>query len=623
MRGMLYEHIFVDRYEFHLNPRRFLRRSAQTLEVRRSFSLDEILGAHTQQRLVAVCDGECFIDPNTKRAFDWVDQFRRLRLRILLTPRPPEAWDGREAELMRAGFFVLPLNLWGMGAFVDLCAALSSGGDREQPGAPVRPAAERGRAVPYFIRSRYDELISSKHSLDERDMRKLLRALRGYLRDRGFQWLMAYAVFPTLHPRLTLHLGSTVLTPGGESLADDNDPDGFLALSRLPWFIQGRMPDWLRQALVRSMPELLQAEVRRSLDELLSSSEQEAASRGVTLDIVDSTPPNYRKALEATDDEAPANKLPRDFLFLGFMAGESADALTVEAPAALRRQRMKQLLRVPALVTGGAALVAMLLGVAWPLYGVLQPTMSSYAEGVILTAVISTLVVWWADSTSHHVSQGAPQVLRDTRILVYGLVVLAGPYVLASGLNAGASSGIALGLATLTAAFVLIDRFSDAVRGRSGSQRFAASFMRLGALVRFLLWFAALQVGAQGLIAEMPVLDGRTSHGALGNTLIADVSAFVICSLALRIGRWRQWRSELSEAGAHVWLLLIAGVVGYAVFDGLWNSISGGSAFVSWVDSATRRSPVTNGSVLLFGLFLPTDYLRGQRDLWRGLVACS
>ncbi len=83
-----------------------------------------------------------------------------------------------------------------------------------------------------------------------RQIAALLTDLKSALGRHAFLYLAALAVFPALHPKLTLALGRALSDGHGHSLLTEQT---LALLCRVPWLRHGRMPDWLRLALVRDL----------------------------------------------------------------------------------------------------------------------------------------------------------------------------------------------------------------------------------------------------------------------------------------------------------------------------------------------------------------------------------
>src|SRR5262249_20375707 len=82
------------------------------------------------------------------------------------------------------------------------------------------------------------------------DTDTLTGVLAETLGPTAFPYPCAIARFPTIHPRLTEQIGGAVTTEAGVIVRNE---DTYAAISRLPWMRRGRIPDWLRRALILRM----------------------------------------------------------------------------------------------------------------------------------------------------------------------------------------------------------------------------------------------------------------------------------------------------------------------------------------------------------------------------------
>jgi formylglycine-generating enzyme required for sulfatase activity len=76
---------------------------------------------------------------------------------------------------------------------------------------------------------------------------ELLPDLQRHFSEPLIDWIAACALWPTLHWDLTLHLGKIVGERSNQNLLDFS---GIRELTRLPWFVEGRIPDAARIILV-------------------------------------------------------------------------------------------------------------------------------------------------------------------------------------------------------------------------------------------------------------------------------------------------------------------------------------------------------------------------------------
>ena len=107
----------------------------------------------------------------------------------------------------------------------------------------------------------------------------LLRDIELFLDPDGFRWFAALAVFPALQWDITLFLGLRLPSSGSPDrrcYSDDAAGDRRIsALTRLPWLASGRMPLWLREALIKRLPQDDKRVIYEALDLALEEAEAE------------------------------------------------------------------------------------------------------------------------------------------------------------------------------------------------------------------------------------------------------------------------------------------------------------------------------------------------------------
>ncbi|MCP4700239.1 MAG: hypothetical protein GY862_25815, partial [Gammaproteobacteria bacterium] len=144
----------------------------------------------------------------------------------------------------------------------------------------------------------------------------------------GFIWLAACAVYPELRWPLTLKLGW--------HLTDKDNTLIKSCLSRLaplPWFRQGKIPDWMRLALLEELSEEQEQRVRGIMDEVLNFRGTDPAAV-FSLDVVS------RENRQSSDNDAW-----HDHVFLGFMDNRLAFRLPKEWRKQLRQVREQPITR--------------------------------------------------------------------------------------------------------------------------------------------------------------------------------------------------------------------------------------------------------------------------------------
>jgi hypothetical protein len=611
-------HIFVDRYEFHLNPRRFLVRSSRTAEIRRSLSLEEVIATHERQRLILVTDGDCLIDPVNGRPYAWLEKFRRLPVRVILTPRSEDTWGEGEALLKEIGFLLLPADRWGLNRLIDLFIDVSREAVVEQPIRAKRSAAERGRALPHVIRTGGRRLLSPSIDPDEHELRVLLRALRGFLREPTLLWIQACAVFPKLDPRLTLHLGRTLTDERNSPLCPREDHEGFLALSRLPWFQHGFMPDWLRRALVRSMPPSLQPKVMIALERLLRAGRPNKGQGGLDLELAQNpalghTREEYELARNAMPDDARSGPL-EDYLFLGFMAGGPLAELSVEAPPVLRRKIRWRLWRTPTLLTAIGAALFLALAMRWPPNGLLQGLLGSDAARLkpICAALILLMIGYWTFARL-----AGPDPERYRRFSKAFQLALHALFVwcflsLCADVKLPLADRVTW-LALISISLVAISLFAPGKREPTVALRLARLYPDPAWMGEFFLWFVAGQTVLY-LLASSSTAQPADAWGTIrqltSGTLVAAASLVIVLALN---GAWTRSRGLFASLFDYAMLYHTAFAAALITAKGVDAALSAAGVQTDGLRAVKYLFPFFAAMVLV-------DLLRERRDLMRDFL---
>lgn len=225
------------------------------------------------QRLLIFGDAGAIRDPYTGELLDWLRHIPAFGERIWFTPLPIGDW--REAEDYLSDpqgpdFLLLPMA---REALDTLAEWLGSGRARliSDPRVPL--------AYPPMLRGEEAAWAGRAVAPPPERLEQILYQLRCYLGADGLQWLAACAIFPALSWPLTLALGP---------LCIKGKDDGRLAivataLAALPWFRYGRLPDWLRHALLAHLEQdkALAATLRDTLMRRLDSAVSEAKGEAI------------------------------------------------------------------------------------------------------------------------------------------------------------------------------------------------------------------------------------------------------------------------------------------------------------------------------------------------------
>jgi hypothetical protein len=339
----------VQRFDYDGDPRR-LRRVNDSGLVQRAVDLEALRGACPDHRLLILSDGVSFTEPGFERMRGWVNELHAWPEVALLTPVPAAQWGPRERALIRLGFIIVEATPNGI---ADLARQFRTDlpQERATPGRALAPPLDlRLAADPY--------LWLGERSPSKTQIAGLLGDLKGALGERAFLYLCALAVFPTMHPKLTLAVGRALADEQGQPLLNEQS---LAQLCRVPWLRRGRMPDWLRLALVRDLemrPE--EAERVRATWAHLLEPQEEGARNKLPIKVVRQAAPG----LAALVAGLLRRRGPyREAILVMFLNRMELPALAVELP-----ERLASLLREDArsrpdwVLLGCGAVLGALLG---------------------------------------------------------------------------------------------------------------------------------------------------------------------------------------------------------------------------------------------------------------------
>jgi outer membrane protein OmpA-like peptidoglycan-associated protein len=280
--------------------------------------LEALAQRYPHHRLLVLSAGAGLIDPVTGEPTESARTLLAWPARALLTPRPIAEWQAREFAIAQT--LGLPIGrataegLLTLGGLLGLEGIQSVGQISYEGDSSARP-------LPPTLRARLDRW-TTEMPVSDVSWRELQTQLRRYLDTDGYTWLCACAVYPELRWDMTLFLGAQVKGLGGEPLYGERR---LAAITQLPWFRMGRMPDWLRTRLVEELGPVASA-VQQALMELLASarvgSTTAADEETIRLRIATVTP--------------GSQEVFEDTIFLEFLAKAQATDLEVEAIDPLR-----------------------------------------------------------------------------------------------------------------------------------------------------------------------------------------------------------------------------------------------------------------------------------------------
>jgi TPR repeat protein len=184
-----------------------------------------------------------------------------------------------------------------------------------------------------------------------RDLRRLKNHLSSVLRPEVIRWLAATSIYPELRWRLTLSLKSA--TSDNRSISSLLDSE-LLAVSRMPWFRNGWMPDWTRNLLQRSLSENDRKRVRQRILEIMGVTGPRANVSGEVTRFSISGLRNEH------EDSITSDNILLDFLLPGMPSTNRMFALPSTVLSGLIRKPLRRL--AGALLVGALTTTALSAG---------------------------------------------------------------------------------------------------------------------------------------------------------------------------------------------------------------------------------------------------------------------
>ncbi|HNG81070.1 MAG TPA: hypothetical protein PLW24_16475, partial [Burkholderiaceae bacterium] len=367
-RDLAAEGVLLHLYEYDRDPRWVAplrtQRSAAPTPTQRYRPLATLAARHAGQGLVLLGDGLGCLDPVAGQLQSWVkDCLAPWPRRVLMTPRPTDSWGPAEDLLAGEGqpahlpsFLVLPMQIDAWPAAAHWLCQGELAGLAVLPGAPAD--------YPALLRDDPQRWLAGGPPADG-ELLALVGQLRAWLGPTAYTWLAAGAAYPHHSAELTAYLAHALddaldiapgnAPPGGSDAPSVPATDArlfearLIAIAQLPWSRHGLMPDWLRRALLLSLPPPVRIQVRTALTRLfLTAADERAAAAGWSLGVVatdaanTSTPAWWRRlrrriGLGGVVESEPADSPLRDVIYLGMLRGDFDRELSLAAPAAFTR----------------------------------------------------------------------------------------------------------------------------------------------------------------------------------------------------------------------------------------------------------------------------------------------
>lgn len=200
----------------------------------KGITINELRHKYGDYQLIIFSDGTTLINNNLGALNDWTTVFDAWRKKIILTPRIPSDWDNQEAILSQK-FRILPANTEGVAALVETLEAVE---------AKAYTLWAEGR--------KYEKKIDIPIDINAEKLYTILESTftihkNGLKDDRMVQWIAACALPPVPFWDWTLYVGELLNETGNPCLTLPN----LFKISRLNWFIDGKIPNDYRGLLIK------------------------------------------------------------------------------------------------------------------------------------------------------------------------------------------------------------------------------------------------------------------------------------------------------------------------------------------------------------------------------------
>jgi hypothetical protein len=370
--------------------------------------LSDIAEEHRGARLILVGTGATLFDPFTG-ALSQTPGFAKsgmpervfgsFELPTLLSLTPVGRWGDREAALEAAGMTVLPATSKGL---LEAAVLDSASAPDRRPNA-IAPGRDE-----FLARLDDDEArLCSDVPPPEAEADRLARRIAFYMGDAAAHRLLyAMAFLPDIFPKLTgfaalFVLGEAEDRPGTYSYRPMPE-DVALRLARLPWMRRGRMPNWLRHAIDRTLGPRHKSDVVERLGQMMAELDDQAraAEKGENL-----PPPRAGERFRIDRDARLIADIAARFgMRLDLLEGEGVVErgrlfrgrdLALRAGRPSRRPRPELMLAMAVALIGGLWLSAAALDPvgAW-LDGLSGTTFVALVVAAAASFALQTLTLW-------------------------------------------------------------------------------------------------------------------------------------------------------------------------------------------------------------------------------------
>jgi TPR repeat protein len=311
--------------------------------------LDAIVQRFADGVILLFAAAEQLADPARRRLVPAAIELRSARAAILVTPESAGAPTPLETQLARhLGLLIVRTTSASVGTLASLLLDVNGRGGPQRKSSASAPAARGSLAA--FLAERPGRWMQNAKP-NGKDRGRLQALLRQTFSPESLRWLAATTVYPELRWPLTLSLGSSIRDGAGEHQTLDSD---VLAISRLPWFRAGWMPEWTRSFLQQSLSAGEKARVRRVILGAIGLSGRSQFRGGLEIRLA--------KENKSPGDRIKADNILLDYLSPALQSFQQLFAVPDAWARALARRRLWRLagiIAVAVLVAASASFAAL------------------------------------------------------------------------------------------------------------------------------------------------------------------------------------------------------------------------------------------------------------------------
>ena len=214
-------------------------------------SFDGVVRRFPDSILLIFAAADQLVDPSYHQLLPAVNVLRDARHVVLLTPDVDPAKSPLEASLAgRLGISIVRTTPAGLIELTSLLVPVRRSNSAMRPVSDGRQYSIAALLTFFAQRpGRWMQTVAPPRA----DRLQLLEHLSRTLPPQILNWLTATAIYPELRWLLTLSLKRGVADPGQSGRSGRTMDRNLLALSRLPWFRSGWMPDWVRALLQQAL----------------------------------------------------------------------------------------------------------------------------------------------------------------------------------------------------------------------------------------------------------------------------------------------------------------------------------------------------------------------------------